>query len=247
MAFGKELREPWGLFLAAGTAGVAWAVQLPLGIAAGVGVVVLLARAGVAAAGNKGVPATKPPKAIEVDPQSAEGVWCARAAAAAAGFAQAGGALEDGPLAERVAEMKPGVDETIETLRRLAGRATTAAKALGHIDRSALAVEKSRLRRSIASADADVHADLDQALASIQEQEDVHARLTSSRTKLLARLQSGALGLEALVARVVELSALEDAGPDAASGTVADLGDQLEGIRRGVLETDEATRRALGT
>jgi hypothetical protein len=41
--------------------------------------------------------------------------------------------------------------------------------------------------------------------------------------------------------------ALEDTEPDAASGTVADLGDQLEGIRRGVLETDEATRRALGT
>lgn len=247
MGFGKELREPWGLFLAAGTAGVAWAVQLPPAVAVGVGVVVLVARAGVAAVGGRNDPAPKPAKAIDVDPRSAEGVWCARAAAAADGFAQVSQSLDSGPLAERVAEMKPGVDETVATLRRLAGRATTTARALDRIDLSSLAAERSRLSRAVKTADADVRGDLDQALASVQEQEDVHARLTGARNKLLARLQSGALGLETLVARVVELSALSDSDTALDTGTVADLGDQLEGIRRGVVETDEATRRALGT
>jgi hypothetical protein len=244
MGFAKELREPWGLLLAAGTAGVAWAVQLSPLAAVCAGVVVLGTRAGVAALGNKGVP--EPVKAIDVDPRSPEGGWAARAAAAASGFESVSASLRGGPLAERVADMEPGVQETVVTLRRLAERATMTGRAADRVNLSSLTVEKARLHRSLQSASEDVRGDLDQALASVQAQEDVHARLTGARNKLLARLQSGTLGLEALVTRVVELSALEDSDtPD--TSMVADLGDQLEGIRRGVVETDEATRRALGT
>jgi hypothetical protein len=246
MGFRKELLEPWGLLLAASSAGIAWAVQVPTLAAVGVGAVVLAARAAIAGLSRKDEPAARIVKVPEVDAHSAEGDWLSRAKAAATGFASISESLSTGPLAERVTEMESSVQETVGTLHRLAGRATTTGNALGHIDPSALAVEKARLHRALQMADAEVHADLEQSLAAIQAQEDVYARLSAARKKLLAQLQSGALGLDSLVARVVELSATTDAEMTIDTGTIGELTDQLEGIRRGVVETEAATRRSLG-
>jgi hypothetical protein len=246
MGFRKELREPWGLLLAASSVGIAWAVQVPTLAAVGVGAVVLAARAAIAAVSRNGEPAARTVKVPDVDAQSAEGNWLKRARAAAAGFESISASLSDGPLAERVSEMEPGVHETVETLHRLAGRATTTGKALGRIDPPSLAVERAQLQRALQTADADVHADLEQAMAAIQAQEDVYARLLGARNKLLAQLQSGAFGLDSLVARVVELSATTEADMTIDTGTIGELSDQLEGIRRGVVETEAATRRSLG-
>ncbi|SDX37763.1 hypothetical protein SAMN05421504_1021204 [Amycolatopsis xylanica] len=244
MRFGKELIDRWGLLLAASSAGAAWAVQLPAFAAIGVGVVVLAARAGVASLSReprKPLAAPLP----DVDERSDEGRWLTRARAAAGGFESISESLVDGPLADRVGSMGGTVQETVTTLHRLAGRASTTGKALGRIDAAALAAERSRLKANLRTATDDVRLDLQQAMDAVQTQLDVHARLTGARTKLLAQLQSGALGLESLVARVVELSAVTD---DAHVDTLAitELTDQLEGIRRGVVETEEATRRSLG-
>ena len=82
-------------------------------------------------------------------------------------------------------------------------------------------------------------------LITVQAQADGHARLSGARDKLLAQLQSGARGLDSLVARVAELTAATtDVAID--TGAVRELSDQLEGIRQGVLETEQATRKSLG-
>jgi len=246
MRFGKELFEPWGLLLAATSAGVAWAVQLPTVAVVGVAVAVLAARAGVASLGRSKDPAPRSVTMPDVDERSTEGQWLRRARAAAAGFASISDSLSDGPLADRLGPMHDWMQETVTTLHRLAGRASATGKALSHIDTAALAAERSRLTASLRTATDDVQPDLEQAMAAVQTQQDVHARLSGARNKLLAQLQSGALGLESLVARVVELSATtEYASVD--TGAITDLTDQLEGIRRGVAETEEATRRSLGS
>jgi hypothetical protein len=67
----------------------------------------------------------------------------------------------------------------------------------------------------------------------------------AARGSVLARLESGTLGLESLVARVVELSAMAAAGPTGETGAVDELSDQLEGIRQGLAETEEVSRQAL--
>ncbi|OXM43744.1 hypothetical protein CFP75_37140, partial [Amycolatopsis alba DSM 44262] len=104
--------------------------------------------------------------------------------------------------------------------------------------------EKARLRKELKTADDDIRGDLTQSLEAVQAQEDVHARLSSAQRKLLAQLRSGALGLDGLVARAAELSAATgDSLLD--TTTIGELGEQLEGIRRGVVETEEATRRSL--
>ncbi|MEV7093103.1 hypothetical protein AB0M80_09655 [Amycolatopsis sp. NPDC051045] len=245
MKFARELAEPWGLLLAATSAGVAWAVQLPVVASAGVGVAVLAAWAGVAVATREKEPERRVPRVLDVTPGSAEENWLRRAEGAAEGFVSLSGSLSSGPLAERVADMEAVVQETLSTLHRLAGRASATGLALSRVDLDAVAHERRRLERELRTANPEVHGDLEQALTAVQAQADVHARLSGARDKLLAQLQSGALGLDSLVARVAELTAATtDVAVD--TGAVRELSDQLEGIRQGVLETEQATRKSLG-
>ncbi|MEU3764348.1 hypothetical protein AB0E55_04750 [Amycolatopsis keratiniphila] len=246
MRFVRELAEPWGLLLAATSAGAAWAVQLPVLAALGVGVTVLAARAGVAAA-TRPKPLSEPEERPlpDVEPGSPEAGWMRRAEAAADGFRSISASLGTGPLADRVAAMEPVVQETVDTLRRLAARTSATGKALARVDLGAVSAEKARLRKELKTADDDIRGDLNQSLESVQAQEDVHTRLSSAQRKLLAQLRSGALGLDGLVARAAELSAATgDSLLD--TTTIGELSEQLEGIRRGVVETEEATRRSLG-
>ncbi|MCR6486311.1 hypothetical protein M8542_26135 [Amycolatopsis sp. OK19-0408] len=245
MKFARELAEPWGLLLAATSAGVAWAVQLPVLVAVLIGVAVLLARAGVASVGRERAPEPRAARVLDVAAGSDEENWLHRAEGAAGGFASLSSSLDPGPLADRVAEMTPVVRETLSTLRRLAGRASATGKALSRVDLDAVARERRRLEQSLSSAGEEVRGDLEQALTAVRAQADVHARLSAAREKLLAQLQSGALGLDSLVARVAELTAATtDVAVD--TGAVRELSDQLEGIRQGVLETEQATRKPLG-
>ncbi|MEU4518639.1 hypothetical protein AB0F52_07945 [Amycolatopsis sp. NPDC024027] len=246
MKFARELAEPWGLLLAATSAGVAWAVQLPVVAAVGVGVAVLAARAGVATlGGEKDEPPPREARVLDVAPGSAEENWLHRAEGAAEGFGSLSASLAAGPLAERVADMEPVVRETLSTLRRLAGRASATGQALARVDLDAVTHERRRLQRDLRTANPEVRGDLEQALTAVQAQADVHARLSGARDKLLAQLQSGALGLDSLVARVAELTAAT-ADVTVDTGAVRELSDQLEGIRQGVQETEEATRKSLG-
>ncbi|MEU8630788.1 hypothetical protein AB0C38_01370 [Amycolatopsis sp. NPDC048633] len=245
MKFARELAEPWGLLLAATSAGVAWAVQLPVVASLGVGVAVLAAWAGVAVATREKEPAPREARILDVAAGSAEENWLRRAEGAADGFASLSESLDTGPLADRVADMEPVVQETLATLRRLAGRASATGKALSRVDLDVVTRERRRLEQSMGSAREEVRGDLEQALTAVKAQEDVHARLSGARDKLLAQLQSGALGLDSLVARVAELTAATtDFAVD--TGAVRELSDQLEGIRQGVLETEQATRKSLG-
>jgi hypothetical protein len=245
MKFARELAEPWGLLLAATSAGVAWAVQLPVVASLGVGVAVLAAWAGVGVATREKEPSPREARILDVAAGSAEANWLRRAEGAADGFGSLSESLDAGPLADRVADMEPVVQETLATLRRLAGRASATGKALSRVDLETVTRERRRLEQSMGSAREEVRGDLEQALSAVQAQEDVHARLSGARDKLLAQLQSGALGLDSLVARVAELTAATtDVAVD--TGAVRELSDQLEGIRQGVLETEQATRKSLG-
>jgi len=255
-----ELAEPWGLLIGATAAGAAWAVHLPVAAAAGIGVAVYVTKAATSAwerrrrlsvggrPGRRQLAGTAGTGVLAVDPRSTEGWWLERARKARESFTELAGAMSAGPLAERVAMMEGQVDDTAGTLARLAGQATAAGRALARIDGGGLDQEEARLRASRAGASGDVAAELDRSLASIQAQREVRQRLDAARTGVLARLESGTLGLESLVARVVELSAMAASGTAATSGgtaTVDQLGDELEGIRQGLAETEAVSKRAL--
>jgi hypothetical protein len=73
----------------------------------------------------------------------------------------------------------------------------------------------------------------------------VHDRLAQAGRALLARLESGAIGVEALVARLAEVLALTETRGEERLETIDELADQLEGLRTGLAETEEASRKAL--
>jgi hypothetical protein len=245
VALKDELTEPWGLLLGATAAGTAWAVGLPVAAAGAVGAVVWATKAATAALDRRRPARLGGQRTLAVDARAAEGYWVQRSDQAAAGFAELAGSMSTGPLAERVAMMQPEVADTARALHRLAGQATAAGRALARIDGAALAADADRLRAARATASGDIAVQLDRSLASVHAQQEIHQRLVAARDGVLARLESGTLGLESLVARVIELSAMAVGGPAGELGPVDQLGDELEGIRQGLAETEEVSRRAL--
>jgi len=87
----------------------------------------------------------------------------------------------------------------------------------------------------------------ERALAAIDGQLAVHARVTAAREAAVARLQSTATGLDELVARMSEVLALAAAAgtADTVGDRVVALSDDLEGLRAGLAETDALSRRVL--
>jgi len=245
VALKEELTEPWGLLLGAAAAGTAWAVHLPLAAVGAVGAAVWATKVVTAALERRRPRQLGRRRTLPVDARSAEGHWVERSDQAAAGFAELAGSMSTGPLAERVAMMQPEVADTARALHRLAGQATAAGRALARIDGAALAADADRLRAARATASGDIAVQLDRSLASVRAQQDIHHRLAAARDGVLARLESGTLGLESLVARVIELSAMAVGGPAGELGAVDQLGDELEGIRQGLAETEEVSRQAL--
>lgn len=68
-------------------------------------------------------------------------------------------------------------------------------------------------------------------------------RLENTRLELHARIEGSVLGLEGLVARLAEIVALSEAGPDVAS--VDDLAFELDTLRAALVETEELGRRSV--
>ncbi|MFF3442842.1 hypothetical protein [Streptosporangium sp. NPDC002721] len=240
-----ELREPWGLLLGATAGGAAWAVSVHPAAAVFVGVVVWLSRAGVATLQDR-----ERGDGLAVTPGSPEEYWLERAGSAAYGFGELSasmerGPLEHGPLAGRIALMRPRIDDSTATLRRLAEQASLTGVALARFDLDALGREQARLARARERAGQGLTRDIDRALASLASQRAVVERLTATRERVLARMESSAIGIEGLLARLVELSAVSANGPLEPLRVLDELADTLEGVRQGLHETEQITRDAL--
>jgi hypothetical protein len=244
----NELLNRWGLLLAAVAAGVAWAIGVPLPAAAIIGVVVWLARAGLAAVPTKAVPAN----AVETKPDtprirsgSDEAGWVARAERAVAGFADAATGVPDGPIADEVARMRTSMTGVLDYLRRLAEQATRTGDALGRINEAGLAAERKRLEQARRTASPDVAGDIDRALTAVNAQLEVRARLVVAKDKAMTRLGSTTLGLEAMTARVAELAAMPGPDLDDSAAELDRLAGDLDTARAALAEAEQVTRRLL--
>ncbi|MCG5216207.1 hypothetical protein [Streptosporangium sp. KLBMP 9127] len=225
--FREELRNPWGLLLGATAGGAAWVVSAHPVAAGVVGVAAWLSKAAIETFQRRGEP--------QVAAGSPEARWLARADTAARGFAELDRSL---PLAAQVTD-------TMAVIHRLAGQATRAGRTLAGFDLAFLMAEQARLAREREHATPEVAVELERSMASLTTQHEVYDRLHAARVRVLARLESSTLGLESLLARAVELSALSAAGPLEGAAALDELSDVLEGIRRGMAELEEITRRTL--
>lgn len=256
MSVGDEVRDPWTYVMGGLAGGLAWAVlgvattvaaPAALGVGAAVAVTKILAGALTRPDGPK-KKRPRPQRNLPVITRTHEAAWLNRAENAQRAFDDLARSASEGPVSERVREFGTQTHESLASLTRLAGQASAIRMALGRIDMRRLLWERDRLLSSQqAGGDPRVLAERQRSLGAVQSQIDAHHRLTVAITTLIARLESGTLGLEGLVARLAEVVALTETSVTAADGLhqVDELATELEGLRAGLVEAESVTTRAM--
>ena len=247
MALPDDARDPWGALAAVFVAGLAWAVGVDVVEAAAIGgaaFVVKLGADSVLGRRRRGPATLAPPPR-----NSVAGQLLARAENAVRSIRQQAETVAPGPSHDQLASAVAGASSALDGMRRLASQAAVMDDALARIDRPRLTAEEDRLSSAAETrgASGDVREEITRSLASVREQIAVADRLDAARQSLLARAQTATLGLEGLVARVVEVVALTATagGVDTVSAKISDLSSELEGLRAGLAETEALSRRAI--
>jgi hypothetical protein len=247
-----DLLDPWGGIVAGVAGGLAWAVAsasaaaVPLGI--GVAGAVYGAKVLASALARRGERARRTATPLPALRRGSPAErWLDRAQGAARSLAE----LVDSPAgAVDRAQLAPVRDEAaaaVDTMRRFGGQVTAVENALARVPTGRLGAERDRLAEAVRYArTADLRAERRRSLDSVEQQLAVAGRLSDARDTILARMQATALGLEGLVARTAELLALgASAGVDTTADRIAELTGELDGLRAGLAEAEEVSRRVL--
>jgi hypothetical protein len=249
-----ELGDPWSFVAGGLTGGLAAAVAAALGpgavVAAGVGlgvaVVVYGVKVGVGALTDRDrAPAAALPMPAKGSP--ADG-WLRRAEQAVRTLHEQTESPSDATTRAQVSDVDDQAAETLVELRRLAAQVAAVESAAVRIDIARLHVEQQRLAASVASArDPALRAERERAVHSVSEQLAVYDRLLVARDTLVARMQTTAIGLEGLIARLAEVLALAATagGVDTTAQRIADLSGDLDGMQAGLRETEALSRQVL--
>jgi hypothetical protein len=252
VSLGDEVRDPWSYVLGGLAGGMTWAVLTGVAVAApaalAVGAAVFGAKVVAGAFTDRGQARQRRrrERRLPVLSRTDEAAWLARAEQAQRAFADIARSAPEGPVAERVRAFGAETDQSLASLDRLAGQASAVRVALGRIDPRRLVAERDRLAAA-PSPDPAVAAERARSAAAVQSQLDAYQRLLLALTTVLARLESGALGLEGLVARLAEVVALTETSATASDGLsqVDDLATELEGLRAGLVEAEGVSTRAI--
>lgn len=250
MSLGDEIRDPWSYVVGGLAGGMAFAVGIFPPAAIGIGAAVLGAKlvTGAFTSSGRKRAAKRRERRLPVITRTHEAAWLHRAEEAVDQFHDIAMSAADGPIAERVRQFGEQVDDSIGTLQRLAGQASAVRIAISRIDPRRLQMERERLEHAQSmGGDAGVLAERSRSLESVRNQLETYQRLAVTLTTLLARLESGALGIEGLVARLSEVVALATTSGVSAGGAsqVEELAQELEGLRAGLVETEGVTSRAM--
>ena len=233
----SDVREPSGLLLSgvAAAAGLVLGLPLPAAILVGISVMAVKVTAGVAIDRLASLPR------VALGP--AEVDWMQRAERAVSAFRQLARASRSEPIGQRCMVIGEQARATLQLLRRIAGQSSTVGRMLQGIDAPRLKEEESRLSAELRTTELDAaRREIELSLSLVREQVAARRRLEQGRAALLARLQSGVLALEGLVTRLSEVVALGQTagGMDGAGDRVAELADELEGLRAGLSELDQS-------
>lgn len=249
MSFSDEVRDPWSYVVGGLAGGMAFAVGIFPPAAIGIGAAVLGAKvlAGSFSKGGRKRAAKRRDRRLPVITRTPEAAWLHRAEQAVDQFHDIAFSAEEGPIADRVRTFGVQTDESIASLQRLAGQASAVRLAIARVDPRRLQYERDRLMHEPTIGDPAVVAERERSLRSVQAQLETYQRLAITLTTLLARLESGALGIEGLVARLAEVVALADASGTSTGGAsqVDELAQELEGLRAGLVETEGVTTRTM--
>jgi hypothetical protein len=252
----EELLDPWGGVVAAIAGGLAWAVVpaagavgLPVGL--GVAAAVYGVKVGVGMLAHRDdEDAPTEAEAVPLRPPRRGGPaeqWLVRAQRADRELAELA-ASPGHPVARgQLAPVREGAAEAVTTMRRFAGQVTAVEDALDRVPSARLEAERDRLTAAVLAAGSErLRAERQRSLDSVTEQLAVAGRLGEARDTLLARMQATVFALEGLVARTAEVLAMSaSTGVDSSEDRLAALSGDLDGLRAGLAEAEEVSRRVL--
>lgn len=244
-----ELLDPWGPLVGGVLGAVAVASGAPLLVGLGVGAAVYGVKAIVGgltrdhsddSTGESGPPPPLPASG------TAARHWLDRAAAAVAALDRMSPRV---PVTATDVAASHTADEAhsiLTTMRRLGGQCVAVSSALSHADAPGLEAEAQRLRQVSEARPADRSAE--QSAQAVEDRVAVRDRLRTAQAELDGRLQSSALSLEGLVARVAEVRAAASAVGqlDPSSDDLDALTQEVEGLRVGLADVEQVAQRALG-
>lgn len=164
-----------------------------------------------------------------------------RARAAVADLGEIAGAQQHGPLRQQAASVHAQARDALEDIGRIASQTVVLREALSRVDVAQAEREAALLEQ--AQAREGGH---EESLAAVRSQLAVAARLAAAARAADNRLLSSALGLESLVASMAEVAAMASTtGEGDAAPRLRGLAEDLTGLRQGLAEAEETSRRAL--
>ena len=239
-----ELLDPWGPMLAGVLGGLSWAVGTPVVIAVGVGAAVYGVKAVIGSlTGHEGGPhESAPPLPAAGSPAR---MWLDRASAAVTSLQRMAPDTATTPTDVASAHTAEEAAVVLQTMRRLGGQVVAITNALSHADAPGLDDEQARLKQLAAASPDDRSAA--QSAEAVSDRVAVRDRLRMAMSELDGRLQSSALRLEGLVARVAEVRAAASAvgEVDPTSDDLAALTHEVEGLRVGLADVEQIAQQAL--
>ncbi len=250
----QQLSDPWG-FVAGGLSGglagaiVAASVGFLPAVPVGLGVAALVYGVKVVV-GTITDPRTPTPGALGPMPArgTAADVWLRRAEAAVRTLHEQTESPSDATTRAHVGDIDDQAAETLADLRRLASQVASVDAAGARIDINRLHAEQARLAEAVrVAADPALRAEHERAARSVSDQIAVHDRMLVARDTLVARMQTTAIGLEGLIARLAEVLALAATagGIDTMTQRIGDLAGELDGMQAGLRETEALSRKVL--
>ncbi|MEP6697423.1 MAG: hypothetical protein ABJA34_11180 [Pseudonocardiales bacterium] len=255
MGLRQEMTEPWGLVaagilggLGGAVTGFATAPAIAVGLGIGAAVYGVKVAAGLLAHRDKRA-GDQPPQLLRPRQGSPADVWLRRAERTVRTLHDQTESPREAAVRSQVGDIDDEAATVLDALRRLAAQATAVEDAQHSINVPRLQAERGRILASGAGGgSAQMREEQQRSLDAIEQQLEVASRLDEARNILLAKMQSTVIGLEGLVARLAEVLALSatTGGIDTAHGQISDLNSELDGLRSGLAETEEISRRALG-
>lgn len=238
MSLADELRDPWGLLVAGVSGGMVWAVlgasalALPVGVGVGAAVLGVKAVSGV-------LLHREPARSVTPAPRrgSAAEHWLGRAQRAV-------GVLDELTVTGAARE----AHDVLDAVERLGAQTVVVERALARVDAAGLDEEAARLSAAAARpAPAGVRSEIERSAAAVRDRVAVRDRLRATHDTVLARMQSAALGLEGVAARMAEVEALAETtgASDSTTAQVSALTTEVEGLRSGLAEAEALSRRVL--
>jgi hypothetical protein len=244
-----ELLDPWGPLVGGVLGAAAVASGAPLLVGLGIGATVYGVKALVG--GLMRDHSDELPGSGSLPPLPRTGTaarhWLDRAANAVAALermAPRTSVTATDVAAAHTAEEARGV---LATMRRLGGQCLAVSSALSHADAPGLDAEAVRLQQLATATPHDRSAA--QSAQAVADRIAVRDRLRKAQAELEGRLQSSALSLEGLVARVAEVQAAASAVGqlDPTADDLKALTQEVEGLRVGLADVEQVAQRALGS